>query len=195
MLTKIIGSQGRSAIFKILFTAEHPAPSFHLREIARQAKLSAPMLQRELKSLVEAGILLKNRDGNRVYYRANEENPLYSTLCELVHKTDNKEKILQAAFSDDSIDCCFIFGSHATGEATAASDIDLFIIGDIGLRKVTARIQEIGANVNYEINPYVVSRSEFVKRRNEGDHFISKIIDSDKIFLKGSEHELATMEI
>ena len=51
------------------------------------------------------------------------------------------------------------------------------------------------ANVNYEINPYVVSRSEFVKRRNEGDHFISKIIDSDKIFLKGSEHELATMEI
>ena len=46
-----------------------------------------------------------------------------------------------------------------------------------------------------EINPYVVSRSEFVKRRNEGDHFISKIIDSDKIFLKGSEHELATMEI
>jgi DNA-binding transcriptional ArsR family regulator len=195
MLTKILGSQGRSAIFKILFTSERPTPSFHLREIARQAHISAPVLQRELNGLTEAGILLKNKDGNRTYYQANVDNPLYPTLCDLVHKTDNLEKVLKTAFSDDSIVCSFIFGSRANGEATAASDVDLFIVGEIGLRTVTARIHEAIPSAGFEINPYVITRSEFVKRRDEGDHFISEVMNSNKIFLKGNAHELETMEI
>jgi predicted nucleotidyltransferase len=112
-----------------------------------------------------------------------------------VRKTDNLEKVLKTAFSDDSIVCSFIFGSRANGGATAASDVDLFIIGEIGLRAITARIHEAIPSAGFEINPYVITRQEFVKRRDENDHFISEVMNSNKIFLKGNAHELETMEI
>ena len=83
--------------------------------------------------------------------------------------------------------------------------VTLKAVRDVSILDLLGR-QEVNLNRS-EISKYIHGRkvlvtgaggsigSELVKRRNEGDHFISKIIDSDKIFLKGSEHELATMEI
>jgi predicted nucleotidyltransferase/predicted transcriptional regulator len=193
MLSKILGSQCRTAILKILFTPDHL--SYHLRELARRAHLSAPVLQREVNNLVGIGLLHKTKDGSRMYYQANESSPLYLTLCELVHKTDDLAEKLGSVLVDDQIDCSFIFGSHATNSATAQSDIDLFLIGNIGLREVINRIHEAFPDINREINPYVISRSEFVARRNEHDHFISQVMKSNKIFLKGDDNELRAMEV
>jgi DNA-binding HxlR family transcriptional regulator len=193
MLSKLLGSQSRAAILKILFTPDHS--SYHLRELARRANLSAPVLQREVKNLVRLGLLHKTKDGSRMYYQANEASLLYSTLCELVNKTDDFTERLRPLFSGERIACSFIFGSHATNSATSQSDIDLFIIGSIGLREIINRIHESFPELNREINPYVISCSEFITRYNEHDHFISQVMKSNKIFLKGDDNELRNMGI
>lgn len=192
MLLKIVGSQGRAEILKNLFTREKL--SLHLRELARRANLSAPMLLRELRQLVETGLITETKDGNRVLYKANPEHPLYATMCDLVRKTDGMADTLKSVLSDEKIDTAFIFGSIASGTETAKSDIDVFVIGDIGLREVTRRINQVADSLGRIINPFVISLNEFISRRKHGDHFITEISTAPKIFLKGSANEFERLE-
>jgi predicted nucleotidyltransferase len=95
--------------------------------------------------------------------------------------------------SDSDADVAFIYGSRAKGTARADSDYDVFVIGNEGLRQVIARLRTVAEDINVEINPYVLSRKEFTNRLKAGDHFITEVIASPKIFLKGTKNELAAM--
>ncbi len=191
MLQEIVGSQGRAKIFKELFTVDRR--KFHLRELSRKTLLSAPVLQRELRQLCGLGVVNSRKDGNRMNFSANEEHPLYPVLCSLVQKTAGAEVLLRTAFQDSNASIVFIFGSFAKGTAHADSDIDLFVIGDCGLREVTRRIHPVAGELAQEINPYVITEADFAARKAKNDHFITEIMASPKIFLKGSAHEFETM--
>ncbi len=191
MLQQIIGSQGRAEILKHLFTPEHK--NTHLRELSRWVQLSAPVLQRELRQLVELGLVSMEKDGNRIKYSANSQHALYGVLCDLVRKTEGVEAVLTECFADTSAEWVFLFGSFARGTAKAGSDIDLFVIGDCGLRDVTRRIHQAAQTIGLEINPYVITRTEFMNRKARQDHFIMEILASPKIFLKGAPHEFSAM--
>jgi hypothetical protein len=43
------------------------------------------------------------------------------------------------------------------------------------------------------MNPHVFSIEEFLRRKNEGEHFIATVLSSAKLFVKGTEHDLAEM--
>ncbi len=191
MLQKLLGSQARAEILKNLFTAERK--SVHLRELSRISKLSAPVLQRELRQLNQLGLVVAQRDGNRVNYSANAESPIYQLLCELVLKTEGAADILRAAFVDVSADYVFIFGSMAKGTAKADSDIDLFVIGDCGLREVTRHIHIVADRISQVVNPYVISLKDYQSRLQRHDHFLEEIRLSPKIFLKGDANEFARL--
>ncbi|MBO7533506.1 MAG: nucleotidyltransferase domain-containing protein [Victivallales bacterium] len=191
MLQKLLGSQARAEILKNLFTQEHK--SIHLRELSRLSGLSAPVLQRELRQLEALGIVTIQKDGNRVKFSANDDNLLYPLLCELVLKTEGPAGILKDAFADSPAIFVFIFGSTANGTAHAGSDIDLFVIGDCGLRDVTKRIHAAAGKIGQEINPYVISQNDFTERLHKQDHFLNEIISTPKIFLKGDADEFARL--
>lgn len=192
MLEHILGSKGRAAIFANLFDGKHQQR--HIRELARRAGMSAPSLMREAKGLVRLGLLVEERDGNRLDYAANVASPLYSIIEELVSKTAGGEMILREVFADAKAPVVFIYGSRAKGNARADSDYDLFVIGDEGLRGISRRVRVAAQKIDVEINPYVVSPSEFSRRLKANDHFIAEVMSSPKIFIKGSVDELARME-
>ena len=191
MLEKVVGSQGRAAIFRMLFTERHPKA--HLREMARIAGLSAPSLMRELKELARLGVVCQEKDGNRVDYSANMSSPLYEPICVLVRKTEGGERFIAQALSDCDAEIAFIYGSRAKGTARADSDYDVFVVGSEGLRQVVSRLRSVAEKIDVEVNPYVLTRKEFVDRWKAGDHFISEVMSSPKIFLKGTKDELASM--
>ena len=191
MLQQILGSQARAEILKQLFTPEHKM--FHLRELSRKAALSAPVLQRELRQLAGLGLISAEKDGNRVNFSANTDHPLYSILCDLVMKTEGAASLLEQAFADCSAQFVFIFGSMAKGTANANSDIDLFVIGNCGLREITRRIHSVAPQIGQEVNPYAISQDDFIRRLHENDHFLREIINTPKIFLKGTENEFIAM--
>ena len=191
MLQKLLGSQGRAEILKNLFTSEHKI--LHLRQLARLSGLSAPVLLRELNQLLTLKLVVAQRDGNRVNYSANVNSPLFSVLCELVLKTEGAAGILKEAFADSSASLVFIFGSYAKGTADADSDIDLFVIGDCGLRNVTKHIHAVAGKIGQEVNPYVITQDDFRTRLQNHDHFLMEICQSPKIFLKGDADEFAKL--
>ena len=191
MLKQLLGSQGRAEILKNLFTPK--CKSIHLRELARLSGVSAPVLQRELRQLVALRLVEMQRDGNRVNYSANTENPLFPLLCELVLRTDGAVGVLREVFADSSAEIVFVFGSTANGTANADSDIDLFVIGDCGLREVSRRIHSAAEKIGQEINPYVITRVECQERIRKHDHFLANICTSAKIFVKGDANEFARL--
>ena len=190
-IENIIGSKGRVALFRELFDGNER--SAHIREIARKYALTAPSLMREAKALVKRGLLTEVADGNRVDYSARRDSPLYPVICELVKKTCGGEAMLREVFADSEDPVVFIYGSRARGDARAESDYDIFVIGNEGLRKVTARTSKVMDEIGIEINPYVITSGEFAKRLNEGDHFLSEVMSGPKIFLKGGEDELGRL--
>lgn len=192
LLAEILSSNIRAGIFCNLFGTEKQ--SLHLREIARRTGFAVGTVQQEINKLQRLDIITRIKDGNRIYYKANIDNPIYPVIRNLVFKTSGIPDLLKDALaSETKIKIAFVFGSFARNEEKAASDIDLMVIGDIGLRKLTGLLMDVSEKFGREINPYRLTESEFIKRKKEKDHFIHQVFKSPKIFIIGTENELKAM--
>jgi len=128
-----------------------------------------------------------------VYYRAKTENPLYPEIRNLVLKTSGLADILKSALADKRIRVAFVFGSVARGEEKAGSDVDLMVIGQLGLRDLSGLLSGVEEKIGREVNPYVLQEAEFRKRVRTKEHFVSQVMESSKLFIIGSQHELEAM--
>lgn len=189
LLTQIISSQVRAEIFRLLFNSKKP--SIHLRDLQRKSQLSIGTIQKEIAHLKELDLIIPKRDGNRLYYSANSNHPLFKDICSLVEKTtgivENLKNILSTI---EKIECAFIFGSYAKGEEKSHSDIDIIIIGDVGLRALSSKFKEITEQTEREVNPHVYSLKSWKDKLKKKDHFIKNILSDKKIFLIGDEDVL-----
>jgi DNA-binding transcriptional ArsR family regulator len=190
-LVDIVTSRVKAEIFRLLFGLNRP--ELHLRELARQAGLSLGTIQQELRHLTRAGLVMARRDGNRVNYRANPAHPIYNELCAIVTKSDGLAAFLSKSLEHPQIELAFVFGSVAHGIAGAESDVDLIVVGSIGLRKLTGLLAGTSAKVGREINPHIFTAEEFRERLRKKDHFLMTVLREPKIFVKGSADELTTM--
>ena len=193
ILAEILSSKIRAEIFRNLFGVK-PEAALHMREIERRTGFAIGTVQTELKKLHRLDIISRVKDGNRVYYRANTVHPLYTTIHELVLKTSGLADVIKNALDNEkSIKVAFVFGSLARQEENANSDVDLMVVGDIGLRKLTGLLMDVAGKIGREINPHVFSEKEFIKRKKGQDHFLNQVLESPKIFIVGTENELAEM--
>jgi uncharacterized protein len=190
-LAEILSSRSRAEIFRLLFNGTEQ--EIHIREIERRSGLNDSTIRQELNKLTRLDLVEGRRDSNRVYYRAKKENPLYPDIRNLVIKTSGLADALRAVLADDRIDCAFVFGSVARGDEKAGSDVDLMVIGDIGLRELSSILSGIQEVIGREINPHVMSKREFRTRLKSKEHFISSVLRESKIFVVGSDHGLAAM--
>ncbi|RYD43474.1 MAG: toxin-antitoxin system toxin subunit [Verrucomicrobiaceae bacterium] len=184
MTLAILFSRTRAEIFRLLF--EDPARESHLRDLAREAGLSPAALQRELTSLAGSGLILSRRDGNRHYFKANTAHPWYADLHGLVSKTTGIVPALKNVLVPlDGIEFAFIFGSIAAGHASTSSDVDLLILGSIGLRKLTPALRGLSQTFSRELNPYCMTTEEWRRKRRENDAFAARVTREPKFWLKG----------
>lgn len=170
----------------------HPEKQYHVRQIARLTDTVAGTLHKELSKLAEAGLLVKERIGHQVFYRADSECIIFQELSSILRKTSGIADLITEMLSPlaKKIDTAFIFGSVAAQTETSFSDIDLVVIGRIKfgeLVEVLLGAQEI---LDREINPKVYSRKEWTKLRDSKDGFVTEVLRKPKIFIIGTEHEL-----
>ncbi len=85
----------------------------------------------------------------------------------------------------------FVFGSLAAGGEKPASDVDLMIVGAVSLRQLSKWLSGVVGRIGREINPHVFAPQEFARRKQEHDHFLASVLDAPKLFVIGTEDELA----
>ena len=166
----------------------------HVREIERRTGLNIRTIRQELKKLHRLDLVVARRDGNRLYYRANSEHPICADLKNIVLKTSGLVEVLRRALGSEGIHVAFVFGSLARADASARSDIDLMVVGDIGLRTLASRLSGVSEKVGREINPHVMTVAELKRRLSSNEHFLSHVLESPKLFVVGSEDDLRTMD-
>ena len=192
VLPEILSSKIRAEIFRILFGVNQEP--LHVREIERRTGFAIGTIQTELKKLYKLDLLLKEKDGNRLYYRANQQHPIFGDIRSIVLKTVGIGDILRGALAfDNTVSLAFVFGSIARGTESSTSDIDLMVVGELGLRSLTQRLQGLSDKIGREINPYAMRPAEFRKRAAEKEHFLSQVLKEPKLFIIGNHHDLESM--
>jgi predicted nucleotidyltransferase len=92
----------------------------------------------------------------------------------------------------ERITAAFVYGSVAKGEETARSDIDLMVIGDdVTYSDFFDGFLEAEKLLNRPIHANFVSPEAWKRKLEEGSAFFCKINARPKIFVIGSEEDLA----
>lgn len=180
----LLGPKARRAI--LARTYLDPAREYHVRELVRRTGLAPRTVHQEVEKLVRADLLAERRDGNRRYLRANDRHPLFRPIREIVLKTDGLADVLRDALGTDRIEFALVFGSIAADTPTAGSDVDLLVVGDVGLRESVRRLRGAQDTLGREIVPNVWTRAEFDRRHAAGDPFLARILGGPLIPVVGS---------
>jgi predicted nucleotidyltransferase len=184
--------KARGAIIRLLFS--DPEESLHLRELARRSGLAIGTIQAEVANLRAAELIQEERDGNRLYFRANRNNPIFGELQAIARKTsgiwDEVRKVLEGM---PGIEFAFVYGSLGRDEGSSESDLDLFVIGTIGLRELASPLRDLSQNLNREVNVSKYSKSSFMAERKKGNAFTESVAQSAKVWLIGDEDGFAKL--
>ncbi len=181
----------RRATLGLLYT--RPDEAFFLREIVVRTGLGFGHVQRELARLSKAGILSRRRAGVHVYFQANRDCPVFSEILGLVRKTVGLAAGLRKALAPlaDRIDVAVLYGSVARGEETAASDVDVLVIGSASFAEVVAALRPVEREARRQVNSTVFPLEEARGRIEAGRHFLTAVLESPLVILVGDEHVLA----
>ena len=176
----------RQAVLAHLF--DRPDRAWYLRELARQTGISPGALQHEFAQLVDADLVSRAADGNRVRYRANTLHPIFDDLQSIVRKTCGPAARIKAALSAqaDLIVFAAIYGSLAKGGGHAASDVDVLIVGELGFEQAVQLLAPLEAELSREISIRLYSLNEFRQKRQQADNFLSSVLAGELQVLLGA---------
>ncbi len=171
----------------------HPDEPLHGREVARRTNLPSGTITRELTRLAEVGLLKREKRGNQLLYSAERSCPVFEELASILRKTSGVADVIAGALDSASerIRIAFIYGSMGRGAERAGSDIDLIVIGDIGFAEVVKLLHASQATLGREINAKVYSLKDWSAKRTTPDAFLRDVLAKPKIFVIGTEDELA----
>jgi predicted nucleotidyltransferase len=186
----ILFGRTRQAVLALTFL--RPDESFYFREIVRRTGSGTGPVQRELKLLTDSGIL--RRDRHR-FYQANPASPIFEPLKQIVIRTIGLADRLKAALSPlaDQIVIALIFGSFSRGEHHEQSDVDVLAVtrdDRLTPEQVDAALAAAATEIGREINPFVLTAEECRRKWKDGNPFLRRVLDGEKVYLIGGDDEL-----
>jgi predicted nucleotidyltransferase len=174
-------------------TLLQPERSWYLSDLAKHLGRRPSSLQAPLACLATAGILRRHKDGNRVYYQANPECPFFPELQGLLAKTVGLVDVLRETLAplEKQIAVAFVHGSIASFRERASSDVDLIVIGSVGLSKLSPALESAEERLGRPVNATVYTSTEFAKKLGDKNHFLRAVLDKEKLFIVGNKDDLA----
>ena len=187
-LSDTLFGRTRGAVLAVLYG--HAGESYYLRQLARMTGITLGPVQRELRQLVDAGLVTKRIQGTQTLFTANASSPIFAEMRSIVAKTVGMHDVLLTALSPlkSKIDLAFVYGSVARSGETAQSDIDLMVVGTARFADVVERIADAQKTLNRGINPTVYTAKEFSSKLR--GNFLKTVLGGKKLFIIGDEDDL-----
>ena len=198
-MTKEVGDKGFAGLFAsetlvrvLSWFLLHADRRYFQAELVRLTGSKLYLVQRALERLESAGLVERRQEGRRVYYWARRSHPAFEDLKRLFLKTFSLGDELRREFGrlGDEVRLAFIYGSFARGDEREGSDIDIFAVGDIGVRELSGVLTEMQQDLARELNSTVYDEGEFRQRAADGDPFLKALLAEPKIWLVGDDGEL-----
>jgi predicted nucleotidyltransferase len=184
-------SQVQLRVLGLLFG--QPDRAFHTSELVRLVGSGTGAVQRELAKLAGAGIATVTMSANRKLYRANRQSPIFHELHGLILKTAGLLEPIRQVLERyrAKIEIAFVYGSVASGDDTAKSDIDLMVIGkNLAYGELYAALQQAEQTLLRPVNPTLMTRQEWKQKLADQRSFVRKVVQQPKLFVFGTDDEL-----
>ncbi|MBI4521362.1 MAG: MarR family transcriptional regulator [Gemmatimonadetes bacterium] len=171
-----------------------PDRRFQSAELIRLAGSGTGAVHRQLRRLAQAGLVTTTALGNQRYYQANQASPVYHELHALIAKTVGIVQPIRRALEPHAhgIQAAFVYGSVASGSDRADSDIDLIVLSDaLDHATVYAALDPAERALGRSINPTLVTRDEWDRKRAAVDSFAARVAAAPRVMILGSEDDIA----
>jgi len=191
-LKHILVSQTRLKLINILFYK--PKEIYYVRQLVRLTGEEINSVRRELENLKKSSLIQSEWRGNRLYYSADIQSPLFLDLLLIANqssglglKLQNKNETL------GTIKMVFYSYKFAIGNKKNPDDIDLVIVGDVSLREIENFIKQEEEIRGHEINYMVMGKGEFLLRRQKRDQFIVDFFLDIPVAIIGNSQEITNL--
>ena len=187
-IDRLFGSKTRVAMLSKILS--NPDKKYYLRELANELNMPYSMLYKEKDNLAKLGIITEEKKGRINLVAVNRSLPYFAELKALIAKTAGVGGVLRASLAGlTGVKYAAVYGSFASGEESASSDVDLLIVGDAEEEEVLRAAASAEKSLGREVNYILWSEKEFNSKVKSGHHLITDIEAKPVIMVAGDERE------
>jgi predicted nucleotidyltransferase len=177
-------SKARQRLLAYYFA--NPTNRLHLRDLAERLDIDPSNLSKELGRLEREGLFRSEISGRQKYFRLNREYPLFAEVRGIVSKTIGASSLIaQSLKKIEGIEEAYLYGSFASNQQDAASDIDVLVIGTPRDEVLAETVRKIERQLGREVGYTVLTRKEFDSRRTRKDAFLENVWHNKRVPLIG----------
>ncbi len=170
----------------------HPERSYSYNELIKIGGAGRGVNQNALRRLLASGAAIGQRVGNQLRIRANPRFPLYAELRAICIKSFGVLERIRAALEPlaERIDFAFLFGSIVTATDRADSDIDLLVVGPIGLLELNSALEQAEEDLGRRIHVSLYGPQEWEGK--SADRVVQRILSTPRLMVIGNDPAAAT---
>jgi predicted nucleotidyltransferase len=177
-------SKTRQRLLAYYFT--NPSARVHLRDLAGRLDIDPANLSKELRRLEIEGLFRSEVSGRQKYFQLNRDYPLFAELRSIVSKTIGAPSLItQSLKKMEGIEEAYLYGSFASNQQDAASDIDVLVVGAPPGETLAEAMRKIERQLGREVSYTVLTRKEFNARRARRDTFLENVWHNKRVPLIG----------
>lgn len=185
-LNQALFTPAQSKVLEWLFG--QPQRWFHIQELMRLTSLASASLQREVKRLHDAGLVVEERIGNLRRVQANPNSPVFKEMVSLVSKTMGAIPAITEALAPlaGRLQLALVFGSVAKGTDHAGSDVDVLVVSNsLSLQDLLTVLLPVEERIARRVEVKLYTEEEFKARRDEVGSVVNRIIAEPHTLLYG----------
>lgn len=189
-LEQLFGSKTRARLLGLFL--QYSEKPFYVRELTRIIDAQLNSVRRELKNLMELGLIVEKQSDSlaagksnsladkKKFYIVNDKFVLFEDLKSLFKKVQIlvKNSLVQEIDEKGDIYYFVFTGRFVDNKETQT---DLLIIGDINQKILQKVVSEFESELGHEINYTLMPKDEFLYRQQVTDRFLMSIINGEKI--------------
>ncbi len=158
LFTGIISSNTRIKLLTRFFF--NPNTRSYLRELAKEFNVSTNSVREELNQLTKTKLLTSKRSGRQVFYKANQDHPLFPELKSMVGKVMGIDQVIEGIVTRlGDLERAFLIDDYAEGKDSGI--IDLVLVGNIDQYHLNDLSRKTERYIKRKIRSLVLSRDEF----------------------------------
>ncbi|MCF8367416.1 MAG: ArsR family transcriptional regulator [Bacteroidales bacterium] len=173
MLDTLITSKTRVKLLLKFFLNSNSRS--YLRNLETEFGESTNSIRLELNKFEKAGLLQTELDGNKKYFRANTNHPLFNDIHNILLKQIGFDKIIERVLEKlGHLDKAYVTGDFAKGINNEIIDL-IFVGDDIDVEYLIRLIDKTEKLIKRKIRYVVFGRDEFMtfaKSQKESDLLI-----------------------
>ncbi len=198
-IEQLFGSRTRARLLALFL--ENADRAFYVRELTRRIDAQLNSVRRELKNLVDVGIVLEvegkilpgevddlpadgaleAKNEKKKFYRANTAFPLFEDLRNVMRKAAvlMNTRFVRALGDKGEVDLVILTGRFMDADVPT----DLLIVGDVTPADLSNVMREFERDIAREVNYTCMPKGEYIYRREVGDRFLATILDAKHAIL------------